>query len=54
MTSGKDHFRTASLNEKLFGKLSVSDVARCNDRAYQDNGFGVQGYEIKPNLRFNF
>ena len=34
--------------------MSVSDVARCNDRSFKDNGYGIEGYQLKPNLRFNF
>jgi hypothetical protein len=53
MTSGKDHFRTNSIDEKtskkLFGNLSISDVARAEDKAYNSNGLGISGYEIKPN-----
>ena len=38
MTSGKDHFRTKSIDpetsKKLFGNLSVADVARAEDKTY--------------------
>lgn len=57
MTSSKDQFRKNSIDEsvskKLFGKLSVADVARAQDRSY-NGSLGIDGYEIKPNQRFNF
>lgn len=57
MTSGKDHFRTKSIDpetsKKLFGNLSITDVARAQDQSYGEQ-FGVSGYEIHPKNRFNF
>jgi hypothetical protein len=53
MNSGKNlkgHVRYDSISEvtkkKLFGNLSITDVARCDDRSF--NTFGVKGYEIQP------
>lgn len=61
MTAGKDHFEPiqekkmdAKTHKKLFGSLSISDVARCLDRSYDNAGFGIKGYEIKSNMRFDF
>jgi hypothetical protein len=57
MTSGKDHFsqerKSVEVSKKLWGNLSITDVARGQDREYNNGGFGVKGYEIKPNQRFN-
>jgi hypothetical protein len=59
MKSSKEHFsqERASIDpkvsKKLWGSLSISDVAHCMERSYKNGGFGIEGYEIKPNQRFN-
>ena len=55
MTAGKDQFRSidAATSKKLFGNLSISDVARAQDKSFGEQ-FGVSGYEIHPKNRFNF
>jgi len=41
----------AQTTKKLFGSITVQEMMDPNKR--QDN-YGVEGYKLKPELRFNF
>jgi hypothetical protein len=46
---------SAKTQKKLFGNLSVKDVANFNNRTLlSDDELGIKGYHYDPNLRFNF